>query len=53
MSGFYEWKKESSQKIPYRIFIPDEELFFVGALYILENENNFSSPLITTLQMTL
>ena len=48
MSGFYEWKKEGSQKIPYRIFIPGEELFFVGALYNLDNDNNFFSALITT-----
>lgn len=49
MSGFYEWKKEGTQKIPYRIFIPGEELFFVAALYHIESENNFSSSLITTL----
>ena len=48
MSGFYEWKKEGSQKIPYRIFIPGEELFFVGALYNMDNDKNIFSALITT-----
>lgn len=48
MSGFYEWKIEGSQKIPYRIFIPGEELFFVGSVYHQDNDKNIFSSLITT-----
>jgi putative SOS response-associated peptidase YedK len=48
MSGFYEWKKDESQKIPYRIFIPGEELFFVAAVYYQDNNDDRFSALITT-----
>lgn len=43
MSAFYEWKKEDSKKVPYRIFLKTEDLFFVPALYY-----NNSASLITT-----
>jgi putative SOS response-associated peptidase YedK len=43
MSAFYEWKKEGSKKVPYRIFLTTEDLFFVPALYY-----NSSASLITT-----
>ena len=48
MSAFYEWKKEGTFKIPYRIFLPDEEIFFVPALYHIDKEKNIFTSLITT-----
>jgi len=48
MSAFYEWKKEGTRKIPYRIFLPDENLFFVPALYHMNKDKNIFASLITT-----
>ena len=48
MSAFYEWKKDGAKKIPSRIFLPDEEIFFVHALILLDKERNICSSLITT-----
>lgn len=48
MSAFYEWKKEGTRKIPYRIFLPDEEIFFVPALYFADKDKNIFTSLITT-----
>lgn len=48
MSAFYEWKKEGTRKIPYRIFLPDEDLFFVPALYYIDKDKNVFTSLITT-----
>ena len=48
MSAFYEWKKEGTKKIPYRIFLPDEEIFFVPALFSYTKEKGLSTSLITT-----
>ncbi len=48
MSAFYEWKKEGTKKIPYRIFLQDEEIFFVPALYHIGKDKNIFSSLITT-----
>lgn len=48
MTAFYEWKREGSRKVPYRIFLPDEKLFFVPALY-LKKEEEFFTSLITTI----
>ena len=48
MSAFYEWKKEGTKKIPYRIFLPDEEIFFVPALYSYTKEKGTFTSLITT-----
>ncbi len=48
MSAFYEWKKEGTKKIPYRIFLPDDEIFFVPALYSYNKEKGLSTSLITT-----
>jgi putative SOS response-associated peptidase YedK len=44
MSAFYEWKKEGIKKVPYRIFLKTEDLFFVPALYY----DNSASLLTTT-----
>ncbi|MHB9013454.1 MAG: SOS response-associated peptidase [Ignavibacteriaceae bacterium] len=48
MSAFYEWKKEGTKKIPYRISLPDEELFFVTALSYIDKDKNTFTSLITT-----
>jgi putative SOS response-associated peptidase YedK len=48
MSAFYEWKKEGGIKVPYRIFLKSEDLFFIPALYYINNENTYSASLITT-----
>lgn len=47
MTAFYEWKKEGTRKVPYRIFLPNERFFFVPALY-LEKDRQFYASLITT-----
>jgi putative SOS response-associated peptidase YedK len=51
MTAFYEWKTEGSRKVPYRIFLPDEKLFFVPALYLKLEDELFTS-LITTVPNT-
>ena len=48
MSAFYEWKKEGGKKVTYRIFLKTEDLFFIPALYYINNENIYSASLITT-----
>ena len=48
MSAFYEWKKEGSKKVAYRIFLKTEDLFFVPALYYANKENGLSASLLTT-----
>lgn len=47
MTAFYEWKSEGKRKIKYRIFLPDEEIFFVPAIYHKDKKKIFAS-LITT-----
>jgi putative SOS response-associated peptidase YedK len=48
MTAFYEWKKEGARKIPYRIFLPDLEIFFVPSVYFINKDKNILSSLITT-----
>jgi putative SOS response-associated peptidase YedK len=48
MSAFYEWTKEGGKKIPYRIFLKDEPLFFVPALYHVDKDKNIFASLLTT-----
>ena len=48
MTGFYEWKKENNKKIPYRIYLPDEKIFFVPALFHVDKDQNIQTSLITT-----
>jgi putative SOS response-associated peptidase YedK len=48
MSGFYEWKKEGTRKIPHRIYLRGQEIFFVPALYYTDKQNNLYTSLITT-----
>ena len=47
MTGFYEWKKSGKRKIPYKIFLPDEDIFFVPALSTNINNKKCVS-LVTT-----
>jgi len=48
MTAFYEWKKEGGKKVPYRIFLKTENLFFIPALYYTKKENCYSASLLTT-----
>lgn len=50
MTGFYEWKKESGRKIPYKIFLPGNKTFFVPAIYFNKKETSepFASLITTT-----
>lgn len=48
MTGFYEWKTEGSRKIKYRIYLPDQRIFFVPAIYHKDKENKIHASLITT-----
>ncbi len=48
MTGFYEWRIEGSKKVKYRIFLPDEDIFFVPALYYKDKQANIFASLITT-----
>lgn len=48
MTGFYEWKKSGSKKIPFRLYLPEEPLFFVAALYAQGKEFGREVSLITT-----
>ncbi len=47
MSAFYEWKKEGTKKIPYRIFLRDEEIFLFPPFYHIDKDKNIFSSLIT------
>jgi len=48
MTGFYEWKKSGTRKIPYRLYLPEEPLFFVAALYSVNKNKGKEVSLITT-----
>jgi putative SOS response-associated peptidase YedK len=48
MTGFYEWKTEGKRKVKYKIFLPDEDIFFVPAIYNQDKEKNIFASLITT-----
>jgi putative SOS response-associated peptidase YedK len=48
MSAFYEWKKEGGIKVPYRIFLKKDDLFFIPALFYINKDNAYSASLITT-----
>lgn len=48
MTGFYEWKKSGSKKIPHRIYLPDTPLFFVAGLYSNNKEKGKEISLVTT-----
>jgi putative SOS response-associated peptidase YedK len=48
MSAFYEWKKEGTKKIPCKISLKSEDMFFVPGLYNKDKEGNKTISLITT-----
>ncbi|RJP65236.1 MAG: hypothetical protein C4539_13525 [Ignavibacteriales bacterium] len=48
MTGFYEWKTENKKKVKYRIFLPDNDIFFVPAIYHRDKEDMIFASLITT-----
>jgi len=48
MTGFYEWKVQGTNKIKYRVYLPDQDIFFVPALYQFDKEMNICASLITT-----
>lgn len=37
-NGFYEWKKQGKQKIPYRIFLKTEEIFAIAGIWETWND---------------
>jgi putative SOS response-associated peptidase YedK len=48
MTGFYEWQSVGKRKQKYRIYLPDQKLFFVPAIYHIDKEKNLNASLITT-----
>lgn len=48
MTGFYEWKKEGTRKQPYRIYLPEEDVFYVPALFHKMKDEIFASLITTT-----
>jgi len=46
MTGFYEWITQGKKKIRHKIFLPDDEFFFVPALYH-EKEDKLFTSLVT------
>lgn len=49
MSGFYEWQTIGKKKIPYRIYLPEKEIFFVPGIFHYDKTTNQSFvSLITT-----
>ncbi|AWW31837.1 hypothetical protein DN752_17810 [Echinicola strongylocentroti] len=50
--GFYEWKREGKDKIPFRFFVPDREIFTFAGLWSRwktpEGEDYNSFTIITT-----
>jgi putative SOS response-associated peptidase YedK len=50
--SFYEWRTEGKRKIPYQIFIKDQEVFAMGGIYnewkdIKTGESKFTFSIIT------
>ena len=46
-SAFYEWKEINKAKIPHRIFLPDEDFFFIPSIF-LKMEDYYYVSMITT-----
>jgi putative SOS response-associated peptidase YedK len=46
MTGFYEWMQKEKRKVRHKVFLPDEEIFFVPALYY-EMEDQLFTSLVT------
>jgi putative SOS response-associated peptidase YedK len=43
MTGFYEWIQREKRKVRHKIFLPDEEIFFVPAIYYEMKDELFTS----------
>lgn len=46
-TAFYEWKEFNKKKIPHRIFLPDEDFFFIPSIF-LKMEDYYYISMITT-----
>lgn len=46
-TAFYEWKEINKTKIPHRIFLPDEDFFFIPSIF-LKMEDYYYVSIITT-----
>lgn len=46
-TAFYEWKEINKKKIPHRIFLPDEDFFFIPSIF-LKMEDYYYVSMITT-----
>lgn len=47
MTGFYEWPKINGKKIPHKISLPDEKVFFVPGLFT-NVKGELQASLVTT-----
>ena len=48
MTAFYEWKKINTKKVPHRITLKNEEMFFVAGLFHKDKQGLKFISLITT-----
>lgn len=48
MSGYYEWKTEGKKKTKYRIFLPDQEVFYTAGIYHIDKSKGIYASMITT-----
>lgn len=48
MTGFYGWKTEGKKKTKYRIYLLEEDMFFVPAIYTIGKDKRIKASLITT-----
>jgi putative SOS response-associated peptidase YedK len=46
-TAFFEWKEINKTKIPHRIFLPDEDFFFIPSIF-LKMEDYYYVSMITT-----
>jgi putative SOS response-associated peptidase YedK len=46
-TAFYEWKEINKTKIPHRIFLPEEDFFFIPSIF-LKMEDYYFVSMITT-----
>jgi putative SOS response-associated peptidase YedK len=46
-TSYYEWKEINKTKIPHRIYLPDEDFFFIPSVF-LKMEDHYYVSIITT-----
>lgn len=51
-TGYFEWRHEGKQKIPYYIFLKDEEVFSMAGLYDIWVDEKTNSSIMTFTQIT-